>query len=64
MTSFNNQRRKLMKKIMEWPESRKHEQAPGMDMTWWQLAVRMRREKKVSKIKALVRRAEEVGLIG
>ena len=61
--SFKRLRAKLSRKLMEWPESRKHEQIPGMGMTWWQLAKRMVNEKKIRKVKALVRRAEEVGLI-
>ena len=63
MTSFARLRVKLMQKLAEWPEPRKHEQAPRMGMTWWELAVRLRREKKIRKVKALVRRAAEAGLI-
>jgi len=61
--SFQKARDRLMKKLMEWPDAKKHEQAPGMGMTWWQLAQRMVNEKKIGKIKALVRRAEAKGLI-
>lgn len=66
MTSFRTLRAKLMKKIVEWPECRKHEPAmefQGKTLTWWQLAVQLIKEKKISKVKALVRRAEEAGLI-
>lgn len=63
MTSFRVLRAKLIRKLEGWPEYRKHEQAPGMGMTWWQLAVGVVKEKKISKVKALVRRAEKVGLI-
>ena len=61
--SFKNSRAKLTRRLMELPEHRKHEQAQGMGMTWWELAGRMVNEKKVSKLKALVRRAEGAGLI-
>jgi len=61
--SFARQREKLMKKLADWPEARKHELVPRMDMTWWQLAERMTKEKKISKVKKLVKRAAEVGLI-
>lgn len=63
MTSFRVLRTKLMRKLEGWPEHRKYEQVPGMGMTWWQLAVGVMKEKRISKVKALVRRAEEVGLI-
>lgn len=63
MTSFKRLRVKLTRKLMEWPEHRKHEQVPGMGMTWWQLAEGMMKQRKVSKVKALVRRAQEAGLI-
>jgi hypothetical protein len=63
MTSWKNLRRKLVQKLMEWPEHRKHEQAPGMGMTWWQMADCLVNEKKVSKIKRVVRQAEKAGLI-
>lgn len=48
---------------MELPEYQKHEQAPGMGMTWWQLSLRLLKEKKISRVKALLRQAEKVGLI-
>jgi hypothetical protein len=63
MTSFKVLRVRLMRKLEDWPDYRKHEEAPGMGMTWWKLAERMVKEKHISKVKKLVRRAEEVGLI-
>lgn len=63
MTSHKLLQAKLMRKIMELPESSRHEQAPGMNMTWLQIATRIMKEKHVSKVKALLRRAEEVGLV-
>jgi len=61
--SFKNSRAKLMRRLMELPESKKHDQVPGMGMTWWQLAEGMMRSKKISQVKTLVRRAEEAELI-
>jgi len=67
VTSYKLLRSKLTQKLMELPESRKHEPAmefKGKMLTWWQIAVRLRGgEKKIRNVKALVRRAEEVGLI-
>ena len=63
MTSFKTLRRKLMKKLLDLPEYKKHEQVPGMGMTWWQLAEKMQRSKHIGNVKALVRKAEEVGLV-
>lgn len=63
VTSHKLLQAKLMRRIMELPESSKNEQAPRMNMTWWQLATRLMKEKHVSKVKALLRRAEEVGLV-
>ena len=65
MTSHKLLQAKLMRRIMELPESRKHEPAmefEGRTLTWWQLSVRLMKEKHVSKVKVLLRRAEEVGL--
>lgn len=63
MTSHKLLQAKLMRRIMELPESKKHEQAPGMNMTWWQIATCIKKEKHISKVKVLLRRAEAVGLI-
>ena len=70
MTSWQRLRVKLERKLMEWPESRRHEQAPGMGMTWGKIVDKLFETKekklfkpKISEVKRLVRRAEEVGLI-
>lgn len=63
VTSHKLLQAKLMRRIMELPEFKKHEQVPGMNMTWWQLATRLMKERKISRVKALLRRAEEVGLV-
>jgi len=62
MTGYHTLRRKLVRRLCELPDFRANEEAPGMGMTWGQLAARLG-AKHHKDVKALVRRAAEVGLI-
>lgn len=76
MTSFTLMRTKLIRVLEDWPDDRKHEKVPGMDMTWIQLAKhvvedgtprsRLRKSlgmKGRSRLRPILEQAVEAGVI-
>lgn len=77
MTSFNSLRKKLIKVLRDWPDGRQDEQAPGMGMTWKNLAFCavhsgksrsrvdrvLRRPGGRARLQKILKRAVDVGLI-
>ena len=67
MTGYYTLYRKLINRLREWPDSRRNEFAMefrGKRLAWGQIAERLSRAKHHADVKALVKRAAEVGLIG
>lgn len=76
MASLATMESKLIKKLKEIPDSEKHNQAPGMGMTWWEIATHVMKDGNArsrvartlnrpgkSKMRKVLNRAVEVGII-
>jgi hypothetical protein len=64
MASFITLRDKLQKELRKWPDHRKHERIPGMDLTWWELAKHLVKDKKNRrKLRPYLEKAVEAGVI-